>query len=76
MGKTSMKLNFTVIFFIITTGMLLTMPGADARAPARCPRMIDCNSVCQGFPYKCVDGKCICGWRGYSPVTGFNPAIN
>ncbi|KAB5538298.1 hypothetical protein DKX38_015831 [Salix brachista] len=45
----------------LATCMLLTMPGADARAPVRCPRMIDCGSVCQGFPYKCVDGKCICG---------------
>uniref|UniRef100_A0A6N2N7M0 Uncharacterized protein n=1 Tax=Salix viminalis TaxID=40686 RepID=A0A6N2N7M0_SALVM len=44
-----------------TSCMLLTMPAADARAPVRCPRMIDCGSVCQGFPYKCVDGKCICG---------------
>ncbi|KAL3578591.1 hypothetical protein D5086_020095 [Populus alba] len=42
-------------------GALLKMPGADARAPARCPRMIDCSSVCEGFPYKCIDGKCICG---------------
>ena len=33
----------------------------DARGDFRCPRMIDCSKVCQGFPYKCVDGKCICG---------------
>ncbi|KAL9352357.1 hypothetical protein Peur_055037 [Populus x canadensis] len=62
MENTSMKWSISLIFFLITTaGTLLKMPGADARAPARCPRMIDCSSVCQGFPYKCVDGECICG---------------
>ena len=44
------------------TGLLFKgIPKADARGDFRCPRMIDCSKVCQGFPYKCVDGKCICG---------------
>ena len=37
------------------------IPKVDARGDFQCPRMIDCNKVCQGLPYKCVEGKCICG---------------
>ncbi|KAI4357268.1 hypothetical protein L6164_001229 [Bauhinia variegata] len=32
----------------------------EGRGPFRCPRMIDCNNVCQGFTKCCVDGQCIC----------------
>ena len=32
----------------------------EARGAFRCPRMIDCNSVCQGFPSCCVNGQCFC----------------
>ncbi|KAK6242558.1 hypothetical protein SCA6_007947 [Theobroma cacao] len=40
---------------------LWRLPGAEARGPFCCPRMVDCNKVCQGFPNRCVDCKCICG---------------
>ncbi|XP_050117158.1 uncharacterized protein LOC126594931 [Malus sylvestris] len=36
------------------------VPGAEARGKLRCPGMIDCSSVCEGFPWRCVNGECIC----------------
>ena len=32
----------------------------EARGPFECPRMLDCNKVCQGLPNCCVNGQCIC----------------
>ncbi|KAL5766801.1 hypothetical protein ACOSP7_017418 [Xanthoceras sorbifolium] len=64
MGKTPLNL---FLFFLVAASIMafLSMPGAEARGPFRCPRMLDCNQVCQGFPNRCVDGKCICkgGYR-------------
>ncbi|KAJ7953987.1 hypothetical protein O6P43_025613 [Quillaja saponaria] len=58
MEKTSLKLALLVfISLTVTSGMI---PGAEAYGPFRCPHMIDCNKVCQGFPNRCVDGQCIC----------------
>ena len=33
---------------------------AEGRGAFRCPRMIDCSKVCNGFPNCCVNGQCIC----------------
>ncbi|KAK8977130.1 hypothetical protein V6N11_021219 [Hibiscus sabdariffa] len=39
---------------------LLRLRGAEARGPFCCPCMVNCSSVCQGFPSRCVNCKCIC----------------
>lgn len=55
----------------IFSGMALwRMPGAEARGPFLCPRMIDCKSVCQGYPWRCVDGQCICTGGDPPPQQG------
>ncbi|KAK8493553.1 hypothetical protein V6N13_099841 [Hibiscus sabdariffa] len=38
----------------------LRLRGAEARGPFCCPRMVNCSLVCQGFPSRCVNCKCIC----------------
>ncbi|KAF4357819.1 hypothetical protein F8388_024430 [Cannabis sativa] len=32
----------------------------EGRGEFRCPKMIECNSVCQGYPNCCVNGQCLC----------------
>ncbi|PRQ40528.1 hypothetical protein RchiOBHm_Chr4g0437001 [Rosa chinensis] len=59
--KPSVKLASLLLLLATMTCMALwRMPVAEARGELQCPRMIDCSSVCQGYPWRCVDGKCIC----------------
>ncbi|XVF03104.1 hypothetical protein REPUB_Repub04eG0232000 [Reevesia pubescens] len=59
---------------------LLRVPGAEARGPFCCPRMVDCNSVCQGLPNRCVDCMCICDADGHTsptlPIMSHSKLIN
>ncbi|EXB44927.1 hypothetical protein L484_026515 [Morus notabilis] len=54
----SIKSVFLVICILV---MASTAPGGvEARGEFKCPRMIECNSVCQGFPNCCLNGRCFC----------------
>ncbi|KAK8508013.1 hypothetical protein V6N13_055477 [Hibiscus sabdariffa] len=48
------------LFVMASDSSLLRLRGAEARGPFCCPRMVNCSSVCQGFPSRCVNCKCIC----------------
>ncbi|GMN65029.1 hypothetical protein TIFTF001_034092 [Ficus carica] len=50
---------FTSVYFLVIF-LAMTSTRAEARGPFQCPRMIDCSSVCQGFPNCCVSCQCIC----------------
>ncbi|KAA8532827.1 hypothetical protein F0562_033056 [Nyssa sinensis] len=62
MEKTPFKMAFLFILLVTTSDVPFSRirNRANARGPFRCPRMIDCDSVCQGFPNCCVHGECIC----------------
>ncbi|KAL4396195.1 hypothetical protein HN51_000720 [Arachis hypogaea] len=57
MAKSSMKLAFWILLFVCIS---VEVARIEARGPFECPRMINCESVCQGFPSCCINGKCIC----------------
>ncbi|KAF8021359.1 hypothetical protein BT93_G1715 [Corymbia citriodora subsp. variegata] len=46
-----------LVFYVVLSALALV----EASGYFRCPRMINCTQVCQGYPSRCVDGKCICG---------------
>uniref|UniRef100_A0A5B7B1Q1 Uncharacterized protein n=1 Tax=Davidia involucrata TaxID=16924 RepID=A0A5B7B1Q1_DAVIN len=62
MEKAPFKMAFLFILLVTASDMPFSrIPiRATARGPFRCPRMIDCPSVCQGFANCCVNGECIC----------------
>ncbi|KAK8615171.1 hypothetical protein V6N13_068952 [Hibiscus sabdariffa] len=55
--------NYLSDFLAKSDSSLLRLRGAEARGPFCCPRMVNCSSVCQGFPSCCVNCKCICDVR-------------
>ncbi|AES95787.1 hypothetical protein MtrunA17_Chr5g0410761 [Medicago truncatula] len=50
-------LIFLLVLLICITGKPASV---EARGPFECPHMVDCIKVCQGYPYCCVKGFCIC----------------
>ncbi|PON76769.1 hypothetical protein TorRG33x02_242080 [Trema orientale] len=68
MEKPSVKSAFLVILFLVMAASKQVILRGEARGGFRCPRMIDCNSVCQGFPNCCVNGQCFC-----QPCTSLSP---
>ncbi|KAL6294934.1 hypothetical protein ACE6H2_003076 [Prunus campanulata] len=58
--KPSFKFASLALLLLFSAVAVWKMPGAEARGKLRCPRMIDCSKVCQGFPWRCVNGDCIC----------------
>ncbi|KAM0964762.1 hypothetical protein ACFX13_021158 [Malus domestica] len=66
--KPSFKFASLVLLLAIIACMAMwNMPGAEARGKLRCPGMIDCSSVCEGFPWRCVNGECICDGGNLPP---------
>ncbi|KAF7849066.1 hypothetical protein BT93_L1282 [Corymbia citriodora subsp. variegata] len=61
----SSKLVFRVMLSALALDILYNdgpmMPTVETRGDFWCPRMINYTQVCQGYPSRCVDGKCICG---------------
>ncbi|KAJ9141512.1 hypothetical protein P3X46_032040 [Hevea brasiliensis] len=61
MERISLKSTaFFVIFFLASSGLWGEYEGGAEAFHLRCPRTIDCNQVCNGFPNCCIDGQCYC----------------
>ncbi|GAB4840189.1 hypothetical protein Ancab_020954 [Ancistrocladus abbreviatus] len=59
MEATLFKITFLVALLTIAPGAGM-MQNAEAREHVKCPRLLHCSDVCQGYPSCCVNGECIC----------------
>ncbi|KAM6548266.1 hypothetical protein CsatB_019942 [Cannabis sativa] len=57
--KPSFMSAFLVIFLVMAASKEVIIK-VEGRGEFRCPKMIECKSVCQGYPNCCVNGQCLC----------------